>query len=107
MARVEPRAYGMPIMVFTAELRTLPSQPRLLTQPEMEVVLQVAASLPDSVEDHVGISGEEIPVEISRHGHQVELLDPPDLEAGLLPRFEELCMLHHPDGLRESEQNDS
>lgn len=56
-----------------------------LTQPEVQVVLQVPRSLFDGVEDQIGVTGVESSVQVLRHGHQVEVLHPPHLETLFLP----------------------
>ena len=67
-----------------------------LTQPEVEVVLQVPGALFDGVEDEVGVSGVESPVQVLGDGHQVKVLHPPHLEARRLSGSLELWVLRHP-----------
>lgn len=68
-----------------------------LTQPEVEVVLQVSRALFDGVEDEVGIPGVKSPMQVLRNGHQVKVLHPPHLEARLLSGPLKLCVLScHP-----------
>lgn len=64
-----------------------------LTQPEVKVVLQVSRALFDGVEDQIGVAGVEAPVQVLRHGHQVEVLHPPHLETLLLPGPLELWVI--------------
>lgn len=74
-----------------------------LTQPVVEVVLQVPVPQLHSLQDDIGVACEEVSVKVGGHGHQVELLHAPDLQAGLLPRLEELGVLyHHAAGLEET-----
>lgn len=56
----------------------------VLTQPEVEVVLQVPGALLDGVQDEVGVSAVKSPVQFLWDGHQVEVLHPPYLEAWIL-----------------------
>lgn len=56
-----------------------------LTQPEVQVVLQVPRSLFDGVEDQIGVTGVESSVQVLGHGHQVKVLHPPHLETLFLP----------------------
>lgn len=68
-----------------------------LTQPEVEVVLQVPGALFDGVEDEVGVSGVKSPVQVLRNGHQVKVLHPPHLETRLLSGPLELWVVRcHP-----------
>lgn len=68
-----------------------------LTQPEVEVVLQVSGALLDGVEDEVGVSGVKPSVQVLWNGHQVEVLHPPHLEARLLTGPLELWVVRcHP-----------
>lgn len=65
-----------------------------LTQPEVQVILQVPGALLDGVEDQIGIAAVEPPVQVLRHGHQVEVLHPPHLETLFLPGPFELWVLY-------------
>ena len=66
-----------------------------LTQPVVEVILQVPIPQLHRLQDDVGIACEEVSVKVGGHGNQVELLHTPDLQARLLPRLEELGVFHH------------
>lgn len=70
-----------------------------LTQPEVQVVLEVPAALLDGVQHQVGIPGEEVSIEVFWHWDQIKFLDPPDLEAGFLASLQKLGVLHHADRL--------
>lgn len=74
---------------------TLPA----LTQPEMQVVLEVPAALLDGVQHQVGISSEEVSIQVFWHWDQIKFLDPPDLKAGFLPSLQKLRVFHHGDRL--------
>lgn len=69
-----------------------------LTQPEVEIVLQLPRALFDCVQDEVGVAGVKTPVQVLWDGHQFEVLHPPHLEARILPSPLELGVLCHPVG---------
>lgn len=66
-----------------------------LTQPEMEVILQVPRALFDGVEDHVGIACVESSIQVLWHRNQVKILNPPHLQSRLLACLLKLRMMHH------------
>lgn len=66
-----------------------------LTQPEVEVVLQVTGALFDGVEDHVGIACVEPSIQVLWHSNQVKILNPPHLQSRLLSCLLKLRMVHH------------
>lgn len=70
-----------------------------LTQPEVQVVLEVPAALLDGVQHQVGISREEISIQVLWHWDQIKFLDPPDLKAGFFPSLQKLGVFHHADRL--------
>lgn len=70
-----------------------------LTQPEVQVVLEVPAALLDGVQHQVRIPREEISIQVFWHWHQIKFLHPPDLKAGFLPSLQKLRVFHHADGL--------
>lgn len=74
---------------------THPAPGSVLTQPEVQVILQVPGALLDGVEDEVGISRVEASIKILWHSHQVKLLNPPHLQACLLASLLKLRMVHH------------
>lgn len=77
-----------------------------LTQPVVEVILQVPVPQLHRLQDDIGIACEEVSVKVGGHRNQVELLHTPDLQSGLLPCLEELGVFHHHGaGLQETGQS--
>lgn len=65
------------------------------TQPVVEVVLQIPIPQLHRLQDDIGVSREEVSIEVGRHRHQVKLFHTPDLQSRLLPCLEELGVFHH------------
>lgn len=66
-----------------------------LTQPIVEVILQVPIPQLHCLQDDICITREEVSIEVGGHRHQVKLLHTPDLQARLLPCLKEFRVLHH------------
>lgn len=66
-----------------------------LTQPIVEVILQVPIPQLHCLQDDIRITREEVSIEVGGHRHQVKLLHTPDLQARLLPCLKEFRVLHH------------
>lgn len=78
--------------------------PTRLTQPEVQVVLEVPTPLFDGVQHQIRISCEEVSVQIFWHRYQIKFLNPPNLKARLLPSLRKLSVLHHADRLRAGQR---
>lgn len=77
-----------------------------LTQPVVEVVLQVPVPQLHRLQDDISVTCEEVSVKVGGHRHQVKLLHAPDLQARLLSCLEELGVFHHhAAGLEETGQS--
>lgn len=70
----------------------------------MQVVLEVPVPLLDGVQHQIGISREEVSIEVFWHWYQIKFLNPPDLEAGFLPSLGKLGVFHHADRLGERQR---
>lgn len=66
-----------------------------LTQPIVEVILQVPVPQLHCLQDDIGVTCEEVSIEVGGHRYQVKLLHTPDLQARLLPCLQEFGVLHH------------
>lgn len=70
-------------------------QEHILTQPIVEVILQIPIPQLHCLQDDIRITRKEVSIEVGGHRYQVKLLHTPDLQARLLPCLEELGVLHH------------